>query len=190
MKRKRRVTPGSYPSFLQNQNDIFLLTVSQTLYTRAAAFLNRRSLPRVPSFPSAAAVPLFRYALPAFSLVKASFSFLFSPLSLSGNDYLLAKIVVSFGARDGTVELNIFFASCVGSKYILKSFAYASAVTPELFCETLIRLREASQTKQKSRPSGLLFAWCERRDLNPYGGTTRPSNVRVCQFRHSRIFGF
>ena len=32
-----------------------------------------------------------------------------------------------------------------------------------------------------------LFSWCERRDLNPYGVTTRPSNVRVCQFRHSRI---
>ena len=30
--------------------------------------------------------------------------------------------------------------------------------------------------------------WCERRDLNPYGITTRPSNVRVCRFRHSRIF--
>ena len=29
--------------------------------------------------------------------------------------------------------------------------------------------------------------WCEKRDLNPYGVTTRPSNVRVCQFRHSRI---
>lgn len=28
--------------------------------------------------------------------------------------------------------------------------------------------------------------WCERRDLNPYGITTRPSNVRVCRFRHSR----
>ena len=28
--------------------------------------------------------------------------------------------------------------------------------------------------------------WCEKRDLNPYGKTTRPSNVRVCQFRHSR----
>ena len=30
--------------------------------------------------------------------------------------------------------------------------------------------------------------WCEKRDLNPYGVTTRPSNVRVCQFRHSRIY--
>ena len=29
--------------------------------------------------------------------------------------------------------------------------------------------------------------WCGRRDLNPYGKTTRPSNVRVCQFRHFRI---
>lgn len=28
--------------------------------------------------------------------------------------------------------------------------------------------------------------WCERRDLNPYGITTRPSNVRVCRFRHAR----
>ena len=32
------------------------------------------------------------------------------------------------------------------------------------------------------------FVWCEKRDLNPYEQITRPSNVRVCQFRHSRIF--
>lgn len=40
---------------------------------------------------------------------------------------------------------------------------------------------------------GIFFSallWCERRDLNPYGITTRPSNVRVCRFRHSRIFCF
>ena len=30
------------------------------------------------------------------------------------------------------------------------------------------------------------YFWCGRRELNPYGKTTRPSNVRVCQFRHSR----
>ena len=34
------------------------------------------------------------------------------------------------------------------------------------------------------------FIWCEKRDLNPYGVTTRPSNVRVCQFRHSRVVLF
>ena len=28
--------------------------------------------------------------------------------------------------------------------------------------------------------------WCERRDLNPYAIDTRPSNVPVCQFQHSR----
>ncbi len=28
--------------------------------------------------------------------------------------------------------------------------------------------------------------WCGKRESNPYGKTTRPSNVRVCQFRHSR----
>ena len=31
------------------------------------------------------------------------------------------------------------------------------------------------------------FVWCGRRDLNPYVGNTRPSNVRVCRFRHSRV---
>ena len=42
--------------------------------------------------------------------------------------------------------------------------------------------------KQKEAKSGglYLFFWCGRRELNPYGKTTRPSNVRVCQFRHSR----
>ena len=42
---------------------------------------------------------------------------------------------------------------------------------------------------QKNNESSLmceLVIWCERRDLNPYGITTRPSNVRVCRFRHSR----
>ena len=28
--------------------------------------------------------------------------------------------------------------------------------------------------------------WCGKRGSNPYGKTTRPSNVRVCLFRHSR----
>ena len=32
----------------------------------------------------------------------------------------------------------------------------------------------------------LIFFWCEKRDLNPYVINTRPSNVRVCQFHHSR----
>ena len=46
----------------------------------------------------------------------------------------------------------------------------------------------SSPVNQKETPdqrSGVSF-WCERRDLNPYGITTRPSNVRVCRFRHSR----
>ena len=29
-------------------------------------------------------------------------------------------------------------------------------------------------------------SWCGKRGSNPYGKTTRPSNVRVCLFRHSR----
>ena len=43
------------------------------------------------------------------------------------------------------------------------------------------------QTTKRGEPQGLSsFCWCGRRELNPYGKTTRPSNVRVCQFRHSR----
>ena len=30
------------------------------------------------------------------------------------------------------------------------------------------------------------LSWCARRDLNPYVINTRPSNVPVCQFQHSR----
>ena len=29
--------------------------------------------------------------------------------------------------------------------------------------------------------------WCEWRDLNPYANDTRPSNVPVCLFQHTRI---
>ena len=44
----------------------------------------------------------------------------------------------------------------------------------------------AAWIKKSTSQSSSIF-WCEKRDLNPYGVTTRPSNVRVCQFRHSRI---
>ena len=32
----------------------------------------------------------------------------------------------------------------------------------------------------------MVSLWCGKRDLNPYIKDTRPSNVRVCRFRHSR----
>ena len=44
-----------------------------------------------------------------------------------------------------------------------------------------------SSTK-KASTDVLAFLWCEKRESNPYGITTRPSNVRVYQFRHSRIY--
>ena len=40
--------------------------------------------------------------------------------------------------------------------------------------------------QNKRTPIGVLLFWCGNRESNPYGKTTRPSNVRVCQFRHSR----
>ena len=45
------------------------------------------------------------------------------------------------------------------------------------------QIKTQKNTAYRSMP----YFWCEKRDLNPYGVTTRPSNVRVCQFRHSRV---
>ena len=66
------------------------------------------------------------------------------------------------------------------------------------FCSAMLRKRWTNGFKprgkcicKKQKADKLkvhLLFWCERRDLNPYGITTRPSNVRVCRFRHSRIF--
>ena len=50
--------------------------------------------------------------------------------------------------------------------------------------ERVLRLRLTAQNK-KVVSNDTTF-WCGRRDLNPYVGNTRPSNVRVCRFRHSR----
>ena len=52
---------------------------------------------------------------------------------------------------------------------------------------TLRPSRVQAPLKKKRAAVATLYIWCERRDLNPYGITTRPSNVRVCRFRHSRI---
>ena len=54
-------------------------------------------------------------------------------------------------------------------------------------CSLLFKSRPDYTAKQKEPLLRLFLFWCERRDLNPYGITTRPSNVRVCRFRHSRI---
>ena len=45
---------------------------------------------------------------------------------------------------------------------------------------------QACGLDKKSRIKMIRLFWCGRRDLNPYVGNTRPSNVRVCRFRHSR----
>ena len=42
------------------------------------------------------------------------------------------------------------------------------------------------QTQKEVNRKVNLFCWCGKRDLNPYIKDTRPSNVRVCRFRHSR----
>ena len=53
-------------------------------------------------------------------------------------------------------------------------------------CHSLPLLLRPPQHYKKEKQSEDCFSWCGKRGSNPYGKTTRPSNVRVCQFRHSR----
>ena len=48
------------------------------------------------------------------------------------------------------------------------------------------KVRKKNKSLNRTLWFNLDLYWCGRRELNPYGKTTRPSNVRVCQFRHSR----
>ena len=48
----------------------------------------------------------------------------------------------------------------------------------------------ARKKKESVKPDDFTDFWCDRRDLNPYPYRTRPSNVRVCQFRHDRALLF
>ena len=47
-----------------------------------------------------------------------------------------------------------------------------------------------SERKSSMESDDSMELWCDRRDLNPYPYRTRPSNVRVCQFRHDRALRF
>ena len=53
-----------------------------------------------------------------------------------------------------------------------------------------VRFTVSRTTKKNHQVFRLGDSWCEKRESNPYGITTRPSNVRVYQFRHSRIYKF
>ena len=82
------------------------------------------------------------------------------------------------------------------------------SISRPLFCHAIKRLvctiPACGAWKQSSAQKGNLFSerkssmesddsmelWCDRRDLNPYPYRTRPSNVRVCQFRHDRALRF
>ena len=90
---------------------------------------------------------------------------------------------MGFGARDGTCYAAAAATRPRRRKQSTGLFSSANCV-----CSLLFKSRPDYTAKQKEPPLRLFLFWCERRDLNPYGITTRPSNVRVCRFRHSRIF--
>ena len=53
-------------------------------------------------------------------------------------------------------------------------------------CSDLNKFKSRNKKTKHPHKVGVSFSWCEKRDLNPYVIDTRPSNVRVYQFRHSR----
>lgn len=80
----------------------------------------------------------------------------------------------SFG-RFSTMRSNGLFAP-----YRRRAWEQSSTQKRNLFSE-----RKSSMESDDS-----MELWCDRRDLNPYPYRTRPSNVRVCQFRHDRALRF
>ena len=67
-------------------------------------------------------------------------------------------------------------------KILFRNMKYARNPSTELQAFEL----ELGGKKKIGIPFRVSRFWCERRDLNPYAIDTRPSNVPVCQFQHSR----
>ena len=66
---------------------------------------------------------------------------------------------------------------------------YADLTIPRMVIQHRSRFKPRFKIRaQKKSSRSYSFLWCEKRDLNPYERITRPSNVRVYQFRHSRKF--
>ena len=86
-------------------------------------------------------------------------------------------------------------------RYSFFHLSAASLLCDQTVClhHTGVRAWEQSSTQKRNlfseRKSSMesddsMELWCDRRDLNPYPYRTRPSNVRVCQFRHDRALRF
>ena len=75
----------------------------------------------------------------------------------------------------------------MNTQYVAKKWDTALLCKPCILGYRCFATVPVFQKKISQTPKGIWEFWCERRDLNPYGITTRPSNVRVCRFRHSRI---
>lgn len=50
-----------------------------------------------------------------------------------------------------------------------------------------VQVSMTARQNKKARINPCSFWWCGHRDLNSDGVTIRPSNVRVCLFRHDRL---
>ena len=70
---------------------------------------------------------------------------------------------------------------------LLRSQSRAADVHPSRVkpCACIGRYKQFKSEDKKSTDKSVL--WCGHRDLNPDVIDIRPSNVRVCQFRHDRM---
>ncbi len=72
-------------------------------------------------------------------------------------------------------------------RFAQNDYQIKSAQQIQIYNTNVVQTSTFLQKNKEFTQKCKLFIWCEGRDLNPYGITTRPSNVRVCRFRHSRI---
>ena len=83
--------------------------------------------------------------------------------------------------------LSVYWKGGVWIKSSITHTSNASGVI-EFTHQTSEYKRVNQRKRNQSRQIRRLWLWCEWRDLNPYVMDTRPSNVPVCRFQHTRRF--
>ena len=126
--------------------------------------------------------------LPALVQINQGISLVYHPseneyISLSGEYIISPQGWIS--SMRGIVYHHYGVLIHAKSVMICKKRAIFSLFFDDIH-DYVVMICHYSVMDKKSRIKMIRLFWCGRRDLNPYVGNTRPSNVRVCRFRHSR----
>ena len=89
---------------------------------------------------------------------------------------------------NGVNSVPIFSSDCV--KFALFLFGKFFKGNKFFHNDILLSDKKVSDENKGEQPSSFSLIWCGKWDLNPYVKDTRPSNVPVCLFQHTRIFCF